>query len=59
MSILRKSWNPWKIVSPAQIKASPRIILSAHGIKNKTVFLLGDYDADLSKYEQHSPTNEF
>ena len=48
MSILSKSRNPWKIVSPAQIKASARIILTAHGIKKKTVFLLGDYDADLS-----------
>ena len=27
--------------------------------KKKAVFLLGDYNVDLSKYEQHSPTNEF
>ena len=26
--------------------------------EKKTVFLLGDYNIDLSKYEQHSPTNE-
>ena len=25
----------------------------------KTVFLLGDFNVDLSQYEQHSPTNEF
>ena len=27
--------------------------------EKKTVFLLGDFNFDLSKYEQHSPTNEF
>ena len=27
--------------------------------EKKTVFLLGDYNVDLSKYKQHSPTNEF
>ena len=27
--------------------------------EKKGVFLLGDYNVDLSKYEQHSPTNEF
>ena len=27
--------------------------------EKKTVFLFGDYNADLSKYERHSPTNEF
>ena len=27
--------------------------------ERKTVFLLGDYNVDLSKYEQHSPTNDF
>ena len=27
--------------------------------EKKTVFLLGDLNVDLSKYEQHSPTNEF
>ena len=27
--------------------------------QKKTVFLLGDYKVDLSKYEQRSPTNEF
>ena len=27
--------------------------------EKKTVFLLGDFNVDLSKYEQHSPTNEF
>ena len=27
--------------------------------EKKTVFLLGDYSVDLSKHEQHSPTNEF
>ena len=27
--------------------------------QKKTVFLLGDYNVDLSKYEKQSPTNEF
>ena len=27
--------------------------------KNKTVFLLGDFNVDLLNYDQHSPTNEF
>ena len=27
--------------------------------EKKTAFLLGDFNVDLSKYEQHSPTNEF
>ena len=27
--------------------------------EKKTVFLLGDYNDDISKYEQHSPANEF
>ena len=27
--------------------------------ERKTVFLLGDYNVDLSKYEQHPATNEF
>ena len=27
--------------------------------EKKTVFQLGDYNVDLSKYEQHPPTNEF
>ena len=27
--------------------------------EKKTVFLLGDYNAELSKHEKHSPTNEF
>ena len=27
--------------------------------EKKTVFLLGDFNVNLSKYEQHSPTNEF
>ena len=27
--------------------------------ERKTVFLLGDYNVDLSKYEQHPPRNEF
>ena len=27
--------------------------------EKKTIFLLGDFNFDLSKYEQHSPTNEF
>ena len=27
--------------------------------EKKTVFLLGDYNVDLSKYDQHSPTNGF
>ena len=27
--------------------------------EKKTVFLLGDFHVDLSKNEQHSPTNEF
>ena len=27
--------------------------------EKKTVFLLGDYNVDLSKYEQRSSTNEF
>ena len=26
--------------------------------KNKTVFLLGDFNVDLLNYDQHSPTNE-
>ena len=27
--------------------------------ENETVFLLGDFDLDLFKYDQHSPTNKF
>ena len=27
--------------------------------EKKTVFLLGDYNVDLSKYEKHSASNEF
>ena len=27
--------------------------------EKKKVFLLGDFNVDLSKYEQHSPTDEF
>ena len=27
--------------------------------ENKTVFLLGDFNIDLLKYEKHDPTNEF
>ena len=27
--------------------------------EKKTVFLLDDYNVDLSKYKQHSPNNEF
>ena len=27
--------------------------------KNKTVFLLGDFNVDLLNYDQHSPTSEF
>ena len=27
--------------------------------EKKTVFLLGDFNVDLSKYEQHFPNNEF
>ena len=27
--------------------------------EKKTVFLLGDFNVDLSKYDLHSPTNEF
>ena len=35
------------------------IILAKLYKENKTVFLLGDYNVDLSKYEQHSPNSEF
>ena len=27
--------------------------------ENKTIFLLGDFNVDLLKYESHPPTNEF
>ena len=27
--------------------------------ENKTIFLLGDFNVDLLKYDQHSPANEF
>ena len=34
-------------------------LLAKLSIEKKTVCLLGDYNVDLSKYEQHCPTNEF
>ena len=34
-------------------------LLAKLSIESKTVFLLDDYKFDLSKYEQHCPTNEF
>ena len=27
--------------------------------ENKSVFLLGDFNADLLKYDKHAPTNQF
>ena len=27
--------------------------------ENKSVFLLGDFNVDLLKYDKHAPTNEF
>ena len=35
------------------------LLLAKLSKEKKRVFLLGDYNVDLSKYEQHSPTNEF
>ena len=34
-------------------------LLAKSSKEKKTLFLLGDFNVDLSKYEQHSPTNEF
>ena len=34
-------------------------LLAKQSKKKKTVFLLGDYNVDLSMYEKHSPTNQF
>ena len=35
------------------------LLLAKLSKEKKTVFLLGDFNVDLSKYEQHSLTNEF
>ena len=35
------------------------LLLTSLSKERKTVFLLGDCNVDLSKYEQHSPTNKF
>ena len=35
------------------------LLLAKLSKEKKTVFMLGDYNVDLSKYEQHSLTNEF
>ena len=34
-------------------------LLDKLGKEQKTVFLLGDFNVDLLKYEQHKATNEF
>ena len=35
------------------------ILLDKLSKENKCVFLLGDFNIDLSKYDKHAPTNEF
>ena len=35
------------------------LLLAKLSKEKKVVLLLGGYNADLSKYKQHSPTNEF